>query len=109
MSKKGKHFFIFAIDKVVCYNFNVGEIMEIYEGTKPYLFISCAHKNSKEVEPIWPAYISSHLKNSEVMLAFISNEYVNSKNCRNEVNLNLKYKKPESVISLSGFLFNFLQ
>ncbi len=123
MSKKGKHFFILAIDKVVCYNFNVGEIMEIYEGTKPYLFISYAHKNSKEVEPIikllsesgfrvwydsglevgteWPAYISSHLKNSEVMLAFISNEYVNSKNCRNEVNLAMNKNKTVLAVYLN--------
>ena len=96
--------------------------MEIYEGKEPYLFISYAHKNSKEVAPIiellvergfrvwydsglevgteWPALISSHLKECSVMLAFISDEYVLSKNCRNEVNLAMNKNKTVLAVYL---------
>lgn len=78
-----------------------------YEGEKPYAFVSYAHKDADRVLPIisflqsagyriwydagieagseWPEYIASHLKRSACVLAFISESFVASQNCRREL------------------------
>ena len=78
-----------------------------YEGTKPYIFLSYAHADSAAVMAIaarlqeagcriwydggielgseWPEYIAAHLDGAAVMLAFLSNAYVRSDNCRKEM------------------------
>lgn len=83
-------------------------MIEAYEGEKPYIFISYAHKDSDVVMPIiealiendyrvwydagiqagseWPEYIASHLKGCSCVLSFISENYVHSHNCRRELN-----------------------
>ena len=38
-----------------------------------------------EVGSEWPEYIAAHLKGAAVMLAFLSNAYVRSDNCRAEM------------------------
>lgn len=81
--------------------------VEAYEGIKPYIFISYAHKDSARVLPViesltaagyrvwydggieagseWPEYIAGHLKKSACVLAFLSDAFVNSQNCRQEL------------------------
>lgn len=87
-----------------------------YEGREPFIFISYAHKNSAEVIPIlerldaagyrvwyddgiapgseWPEYIAEHLNASSVVLAFVSQESIDSPNCRREVTYALSKRKP---------------
>ncbi len=78
-----------------------------YEGSDAYAFVSYAHKDANRVLPIidalqnagyriwydagieagseWPEYIASHLKRSACVLAFISESFVASQNCRREL------------------------
>ena len=82
-----------------------------YEGDQPYLFISYAHANSPAVMEIvqelcghgyriwyyegievgseWPEYIAEHLAGASLMIAFISNAYMRSDNCRKEMHFAL--------------------
>ena len=78
-----------------------------YEGREPYIFLSYAHADAAPVMEIaarlqgagcriwydggieigseWPEYIAAHLSGAAVMLAFLSNAYVRSDNCRKEM------------------------
>lgn len=78
-----------------------------YEGTEPYIFVSYAHANSPEVMRVvtdmhsrgyriwydegievgseWPECIAEHLASAHLMLAFISEAYMKSDNCRREM------------------------
>lgn len=83
------------------------EYFKPYEGTEPYVFISYAHADSPavmrvvgdmhdrgyrvwydegiEVGSEWPECIASHLAGAHLVLAFISNAYMKSDNCRREM------------------------
>mgnify|MGYP004612703713 CR=1 FL=1 len=78
-----------------------------YEGDEPYIFISYAHADSDAVMSVvtnmnergyriwydegievgseWPECIASHLAGAQLVLAFISNNYMKSDNCRREM------------------------
>lgn len=78
-----------------------------YEGDKPYIFISYAHADSDAVMSVvthmhdrgyriwydegievgseWPECIASHLTGAQLVVAFISNSYMRSDNCRREM------------------------
>ena len=78
-----------------------------YEGTQPYIFLSYAHADAPAVMEIgahlqaagcrvwydggielgseWPEYIAAHLAGATVMLAFLSDAYIRSDNCRKEM------------------------
>lgn len=78
-----------------------------YEGSQPYIFLSYAHADAPAVMAVaarlqeagcrvwydggievgseWPEYIAAHLEGASVMLAFLSNAYVRSDNCRKEM------------------------
>lgn len=78
-----------------------------YEGNEPYIFISYAHANSPDVMRVvtdmhsrgfriwydegievgseWPECIAEHLSAAHLMLAFISEAYMKSDNCRREM------------------------
>ena len=95
---------------------------EPYEGDEKYIFISYSHSNSDIVAPIleklnsegfriwydegiewgteWPDSIASHLKGCEVFMAFISNEYIASKNCFQEIQYALKMKNGIGILSV---------
>lgn len=82
--------------------------VNIYEGKEPYIFISYAHKDMDKVIPIverlvkdgyrvwydegiapietWDDFIAGKVEECEIMLAFISNNYINSSNCMDELN-----------------------
>lgn len=79
-----------------------------YEGNQPYIFISYSHRNGEMVKRVieslqargfrvwfdggieagseWPEYIATHLRNCACLLAFISPDFVASRNCRRELN-----------------------
>ena len=83
------------------------ESVKPYEGSEPYIFLSSAHADAAAVMEIaarlqsagcriwydggievgseWPEYIAAHLNGAAVMLAFLSNAYVRSDNCRKEM------------------------
>ena len=87
-----------------------------YEGKKPYIFVSYAHKDSARVFPIleeldrrgyrvwyddgiapgseWPENIAQHLDGCSLTLAFISANSIASANCRREVTFALSKRKP---------------
>lgn len=87
-----------------------------YEGKKPYIFISYAHKDSHLVFPVleeldrrgyrvwyddgiapgseWPENIAQHLDGCSLTMAFISPNSIASANCRREVTFALSKRKP---------------
>ena len=96
--------------------------MTVYEGNKPYIFISYAHKDTETVLPIlealcergfriwydagieagteWPEYIAQRLQDCTAFLAFISDWSVNSKNCRREINFGIELDKEPLAVYL---------
>lgn len=90
--------------------------MKPYEGDKPYVFVSYAHKDSEKILPFidwlaesgyrvwyddgiapgseWPENIAQHLSNCQVVFAMVSNNYMASMNCRREVTFALSKNKP---------------
>ena len=86
-----------------------------YEGNEKYIFISYAHKDSEIVLPIisnmiskgyrvwyddgispgteWPEVIATHLNDCEVCIAFLSNSYVDSFNCKREIDFAIRKRK----------------
>ena len=100
----------------------VTEALVPYEGAEPYVFISYAHADAEavlavagrlqqagcrvwydagiEVGSEWPEYIAAHLKGAAMMLAFLSNAYVRSDNCRAEMHYALTKKIPSVNIIL---------
>ena len=86
-----------------------------YEGQEKYIFVSYCHKDRAYVFPVieqltkdgyrvwydegidpgseWPEIIASHLNGSAICLAFISENSINSHNCRREINFALLKRK----------------
>ena len=96
--------------------------MRPYDGTEKYIFISYAHKDSKRVLPLieglaqagfrvwfdegieagseWPMFVEDRLDGCDKMVYFVTEASVESKNCRNEVNLALESGKEVLVAYL---------
>ena len=90
--------------------------VKTYEGDKGFIFISYSHRDKKFVFPIieqmaydgyriwydegidpgseWPEIIAGHLNDCSVCMAFITDNYLKSHNCRRELNFALMKKKP---------------
>ncbi len=86
---------------------NIIENFKPYEGDAPYIFISYAHADAGKVLPViedlhrrgykiwydegievgseWQECIASHLAQAQLVIAFISNSYIKSDNCRREM------------------------
>ena len=86
-----------------------------YEGKEKFIFISYAHKDSEIVLPVidklisdgyrvwyddgispgteWPEVIASHLNDCEICIAFLSNSYVDSFNCKREIDFAIRKRK----------------
>lgn len=97
--------------------------MRVYEGKEKYIFVSYAHKDSDVVVPTiealdklgfrvwydtgiaagteWPAYIETHLKQSEVVLVFMSPNAVASPNCRKEINYAASLNKEMLIVYIT--------
>ena len=94
--------------------------IQVSDGERPYIFISYAHANAPAVMEVlgvlaergyriwydsgievgseWQEDIAGHLASAGLMIAFISNAYVRSDNCRKEMHFALTKKIP--VISV---------
>ncbi|MEG1790077.1 MAG: TIR domain-containing protein [Oscillospiraceae bacterium] len=90
------------------------EYFKPYEGDEPYIFISYAHTDSREVLKIisdmhdrgfriwydegieagseWTECIASHLGGAALMIGFVSESYMSSANCRREMNFAVQKK-----------------
>lgn len=87
-----------------------------YEGTEPYIFVSYAHRDGEQVFEVlneldrrgyrlwyddgiapgseWPEDIAQHLDGAALVLSFITNNSMASRNCRREINFSLSREKP---------------
>ena len=97
--------------------------MSIYEGNEKYIFVSYAHRDTKLVLPIitalqdngfriwydngieagteWPESIAEHIENCAVALLFISENALESQNCRREINFAISEGREILAIYLS--------
>lgn len=87
-----------------------------YEGDLPYIFVSYSHLDTEIVFKVldelyrrgyhiwydegiapgseWPEEVASHLFHSSMFISFISNNSMQSENCRREINFALSKNKP---------------
>lgn len=87
---------------------NFEERVHPYSGSEDYIFVSYSHKNSNSVMPIinrlykdgfriwydeginpgteWDEKIASQVQNCSLFIAFLSEEYLASSNCKDELN-----------------------
>lgn len=94
----------------------------VYEGKEKYIFISYAHKDSRQVTAViealqrggyrvwydkgieagteWPEYIAEHLEACECFIAFLSESALASHNCRQEINRACDLNKKLLVVYL---------
>ena len=95
-----------------------------YEGKKPYLFISYAHRNSEEAvstvrilhekkyrvwydEGIpagsdWPKNIADHMSGCDRVLFFLSRRALQSQNCFSEIATAVRLNKPVLIVPLEN-------
>lgn len=100
-----------------------GKVIVPYKGDEPYIFISYSHRNPKEAHEIierlhsanyriwydegieggdeWSQIIAEHIYNCSAFIAFMSDEYLGSLNCREEWNFARKCNKTRFNIFLS--------
>lgn len=93
-----------------------------YEGDKPYIFVSYAHADNDKVLPVlsdmhrrgyniwydegievgseWQECIASHLADAHLVVAFISNAYMRSDNCRREMH----YAQSKKIKTINIFV-----
>lgn len=86
-----------------------------YEGNEKYIFVSYSHKDSDRVLPIlshlmedgfriwyddgispgteWPEVIARHLNDCELFVSFLSNSYMDSFNCKREIDFAVRKRK----------------
>lgn len=96
--------------------------MVAYEGNEPYVFISYAHKDKEQVLPIirnlnnrgfriwydggvelgneWPDFIAEHLARCACVLTFVSRNFGESHNCRQEFTFSQNLHKENSIVYL---------
>ncbi len=94
-----------------------------YEGPDPYIFVSYAHLDYERIDPIlrelkargyrfwydegidpgteWDDNIALHVEECNAMIAFLSESYVASDNCRDELNYARDLKKDRLLVYLS--------
>ena len=99
------------------------EILKPYKGDQPYIFISYAHKDRNSVIPVirsmtedgyriwydegidpgteWDENIASHVKNCRMFIAMMSDNYLASTNCRDELNYARDLEKDRVLVYLS--------
>ena len=95
------------------------------DGSRPYIFISYAHKDSHRVMPIisalaergfnvwydagievgteWPDFIAKKLVGSSCFIAFLSKNYVESNNCKQEIEFAISRGKDVLSVYLEDF------
>lgn len=95
----------------------------VYEGYEPYIFISYAHKDKDEVLDYiqalqqrgfriwydngiqagseWPQTIATHLRKCACVISFVSENFVDSHNCRRELAYSQELKIPQLSIFIN--------
>ncbi|MCM1060692.1 MAG: toll/interleukin-1 receptor domain-containing protein [Eubacterium sp.] len=98
------------------------DLVSPYKGNQPYIFISYSHRNSAEVTKVisklnqlefrvwydggiepgteWDENIASHVSECAYFIAFISDEYLESSNCKDELNFARDKNKPILLVYL---------
>lgn len=93
-----------------------------YKGGEPYIFISYSHRNKVEAEEIicrlcndnyrvwydegidpgteWDENIASHIEECGYFIALLSKEYLESSNCKDELNYARELEKPRLLVYL---------
>ena len=93
-----------------------------YEGKEKYIFVSYSHMDSDKVMPIvsrwiqdgfrvwyddgispgteWPEVIAQHLNDCELFVSFLSNSYMDSFNCKREIDFAVRKRKTFLAIFL---------
>ncbi len=96
--------------------------MSIYEGNESYIFISYSHRDRKRVMPVikrlqsdgyrlwydegieagseWPETVAKHLMSCTLFLAFISGSYLDSFNCKREIDFAVSKRKSFIAVML---------
>ena len=96
------------------------------DGTHPYIFISYAHKDSHRVLPIisalsakgfnvwydagievgteWPDFIAEKVLGSSCFITFLSKNYIESNNCKQEVEFAVSRGKNVLAVYLEDFI-----
>ena len=127
MISRNREYYVETVLYVPCEKFTkylqAGESMiAAYEGNLPYIFVSYAHKDSREVFELieklsargyriwydegiepgseWPENIANHLLHADMVLAMITNDSMESINCRREINFALSKNKPFLAVVL---------
>ena len=100
----------------------IAGIIAPYRGNKPYIFISYSHKDKGVILPIlnsilfddyrvwfdegidpgteWDQNIADHIEKSDYFIAFISNNYIGSENCKDELNYARDLNKKRVLVYL---------
>lgn len=100
-----------------------GKVIAPYKGNEPYIFISYSHKNSNEALEIierlqaenyrvwydegidpgteWDENIATHVEECEFFIALLSDEYIASSNCKDELNYARDLEKNRLLIYLN--------
>lgn len=96
--------------------------MSLCDESKPYIFISYSHRDSAKVYPVikhmmesgynvwydegidpgteWDENIAKHVKGCSYFIAFVSNNYIGSKNCKDELNFSRDEDKNQLLLYL---------
>ncbi len=96
--------------------------MKIYDPSKPYIFISYSHKDSEKVFEImnrlkeqgyncwydggidpgteWDENIAKHINGCTYFISFVSNNYIASHNCKDEINYARDLNKERLLVYL---------
>ena len=95
-----------------------------YEGADNYIFVSYCHQDKQTVYPVierlardgyrvwydeginpgadWPEVIADHLSRCALCIAFLSDNALNSHNCRREINFTLLKRKPMISVAIEN-------
>lgn len=95
-----------------------------YRGTKPYIFVSYAHRDFDEVIPTikalmdhgfrvwydegidpgtaWDSNIAAHIRSCSCMISFLSKNYLASSNCLDELSYARNKETPQMIIHLEN-------
>ena len=93
-----------------------------YEGDQPFMFVSYSHKDRDKVFPViarmqkegcrlwydegvhaasqWDEFIARHISRCAYVIAFISKNYIESENCRDEINYARDLNKERLLVYL---------
>ncbi len=98
---------------------------KVYEGKENYIFVSYSHKDRDKVMPIikrlqkdgcriwydegidagseWPETVATHLMECSLFLALLSKEYMDSFNCKREIDYAVSKRKSFIAVMLEDF------